>query len=230
MGSPDYGVELIWHGHSCFTLRDSLGRTLVFDPFDETIGYGRLELRADAFLITHDHFDHNHRRAVKTRIGPLDIVDRAGLSNVANGVPVLGIASAHDEEDGQINGQNIIYAFTLGGLRFVNLGDIGQRALTPEQIKQMGQVDVLFIPVGGFVTIDARQAKMLVDELRPGIVIPIHYGESRFYHLAAVSLFTGMFAPEEVRALETESVRLRRADVAPSHPVIYTFVPTTRNY
>jgi len=78
MGNPKWGLEVTWHGHSCFTLEDSVGRTLVIDPFDETVGYGRIKLLADALLITHHHFDHDNRRAVKPRLKDLDVVDSTG--------------------------------------------------------------------------------------------------------------------------------------------------------
>ena len=229
MGSPDWGVDITWHGQSCFTLRDSLGRTFVTDPFDETVGYGRLDLRADALLITHDHFDHNNRRAVKPRLRALDIVESTGAAVVGGGVAVTGLGSFHDAEDGGINGPNRIFTFVLGGIKFVHLGDLGQLALTEEQKKLIGPVDVLFIPVGGVTTIDARQAKMLIDELKPAVVFPMHYGESRFYRLAPVSLFLNMFPEADVRQLSDAHVRLRRSDFA-GRPVVMTLKPTQRNY
>src|SRR5436190_14385877 len=51
-GNPEWGLQITWHGHSCFTLKDSVGRTLAIDPFDDTVGYGHLSLEADALLIT----------------------------------------------------------------------------------------------------------------------------------------------------------------------------------
>src|SRR3954464_352908 len=74
VGNPKWGLEVTWHGQSCFTLRDSVERTVVIDPFDDTVGYGRINLFADALLITHNHFDHNFRHAVKPRLKDLDIV------------------------------------------------------------------------------------------------------------------------------------------------------------
>ena len=122
-----------------------------------------------------------------------------------------------------------MFIFNMGGLRVLHMGDFGQSRLTEEQRKAIGRVDVLFIPVGGFVTIDARQAKMIVEELKPAVVFPMHYGDTRFYRLAAVSLFTSMFPPGQVRQLDDSEVRVRRADFT-APPVVYTLTPIPHNY
>ncbi|HOW28083.1 MAG TPA: MBL fold metallo-hydrolase [Elusimicrobiota bacterium] len=57
-GDPLWGLRVRWHGHSCFSFEDSVGRTVLIDPFDETVGYVRPSAKPDAVLITHDHFDH----------------------------------------------------------------------------------------------------------------------------------------------------------------------------
>ncbi len=55
------------------------------------------------------------------------------------------------------------------------MGDLGQKELTAEQIDQIGEVDVLFVPVGGLYTIDAKEAAAIVNQIEPKIVIPMHY-------------------------------------------------------
>ena len=55
-----------------------------------------------------------------------------------------------------------------------HLGDLGC-GLTPEQAEALSGLDALLIPVGGFYTIDAGQAKAVVDQLKPRVVVPMHY-------------------------------------------------------
>lgn len=227
-GNPDWGVQVTWHGHSCFTLRDSLGRTLVIDPFDETVGYGRLSLRADGLLITHNHFDHNYRPAVKPRGRQLDVMDSTGTFETA-GVWTTGIDSDHDDEAGAINGPNRIFVFEFGGLRIAHFGDIGKTPLTAEQRRQLGAVDAMFLPVGGFVTIDANEAKRLVDSLAPAFVFPMHYGDVRFFKLDPVEAFTSLFDEEQKVVVDDSTLRLRRAD-RPARPMIYILRPTPKNF
>jgi L-ascorbate metabolism protein UlaG (beta-lactamase superfamily) len=220
MGNPKWGLDVTWNGHSCFTLEDSVGRTLVIDPFDETVGYGRLSLRADALLITHRHFDHDFARAVKPRLNDFQLIESTGTTSVASGLLVTGLTSFHDNEDGQIHGSNLIYTFVMGGLRCLHVGDLGQNRLTPYQKKIIGVVDVLFVPVGGGTTINAVQAKALVDELKPGMVFPMHYGDVRFYKFDAVEKFTALFPPERINKINGSTVRIREADRT-AEPVIY---------
>jgi len=55
------------------------------------------------------------------------------------------------------------------------LGDFGQPALRPEQRETLGDVDVLFLPVGGGPTIAPDAAAALVREVRPALVVPMHF-------------------------------------------------------
>lgn len=229
LGNPKWGLDVTWHGHSCFTLEDSVGRTVVIDPFDETVGYGRINLRADALFITHNHFDHNNRRAVKPRLQDIDLAFSTGTATVASGLQVTGLPAAHDKEEGQINGPNSIYIFVMGGLRCVHLGDIGTPVLTDFQKKMIGKVDVLFVPVGGITTTDAAEAKKLVDELNPSVVFPMHYGDIRFFRLRSIEEFTQLFSVDQIRNLNDAHVRVRESDLT-DKPVVYILTATPKNY
>ncbi|MCB4757720.1 MAG: MBL fold metallo-hydrolase [Elusimicrobia bacterium] len=224
-GNPDWGVEITWHGHSCFTIKDSVNRTVVIDPFDETVGYGRLHLKADAVLVTHNHFDHNRVQAVKARVKNIDLVESTGTLTVASGLDVSGILAPHDEQGGEINGFTRIYSFIMGGLRLVHLGDLGTSAISPEILGFIGRPDVLFIPVGGFTTLDALQAKKVIDIVKPRVVIPMHFGDIRFYKLAPLSDFTKLFSNSAVIDWDDSHFRLRRGDLQET-PVVYTLIPT----
>jgi L-ascorbate metabolism protein UlaG (beta-lactamase superfamily) len=228
-GDPQWGVDIQWHGHSCFTFKDSIGRTIVIDPFDETVGYEPIFLKADALLISHIHFDHDNRRAVRARGRELELVASTGTRAVAGDFITVGIDSFHDKSRGELYGNNRIYSFTLGGLRLVHLGDFGQSGLTPSQKVEIGQPDVLFVPTGGFTTLGPKEAKALVDQIRPRVIIPMHYGDIRFYKLAAVKEFTDLFAPDQVKILSETHIRLRLSDLS-TKPVVYVLKPANRNY
>lgn len=227
-GDSKWGLDIRWHGHSCVSLVDSVGRTVVIDPFDDTVGYGRLSLLADALLITHSHFDHSFRPAVRARAKDIDIVDSSsGTSTVAAGLVVTGIPSAHDGEGGQVHGQNSFYLFQMGGLRCLHLGDLGTSKLTEFQRKMIGQVDILFVPVGGVTTLGPKQAKHVVDQLRPGAVFPMHHGDIRFYRLESVEKFAALFPAGSVQR-PGAGIRVRPTDLTDS-PIVYILTPQTRN-
>lgn len=227
-GNPKWGVDVRWHGQSCFSLEDSIKRTIVIDPFDETVGYGKLRLSADALLISHNHFDHNYVRGVKARLSEIDIVKSSGTYTVAAGLQVTALPSFHDNEKGQIHGNNFILTFVLGGLRIVHLGDIGQDELSDFQLNMISKVDILFIPVGGVTTLDAAKAKRYVDKLKPSAVFPMHYGNSRFYPLGSVDAFAKLFPADQVVRLTGSTVRIKEPDLT-DKPIVYILQPTPRN-
>jgi len=229
VGNPKWGLDVTWHGHSCFMLKDSVDRTVVIDPFDDSVGYGHLVTYADALLITHHHFDHDYRAGVRPRLKNMDVVQSTGTVTVASGLQITGIPSVHDKEGGQINGPNIIYLFVLGGLRCVHLGDVGTSDLTDFEKNMIGKVDVLFIPVGGVTTINAVEAKRMVDELHPSVVFPMHYGNIRFYPLDSVERFTALFPKDQVHVLDANHVRLHAADLT-DKPAVYVLQSTTNVY
>lgn len=170
-------MEIKYLGHSSFEInwRRGLGGsvTVVTDPFDpKMVGLSlKKETKADLLLVSHEHADHNFRSGVG---GNPFVVAGPGEYEV-KGVKVVGVASFHDNEMGKARGKNTIYSFEIGGVFFCHLGDLGQENLTEEQLSAIGKVDVLFAPVGGFYTIDAKQAVAVVSQLEPLIVIPMHY-------------------------------------------------------
>jgi L-ascorbate metabolism protein UlaG (beta-lactamase superfamily) len=62
----------------------------------------------------------------------------------------------------------------MDGIRFCHCGDLGH-ILTDEQVKTLGAIDILFIPVGGVFTIDGKEARELVSKLKPRIAVPMHF-------------------------------------------------------
>jgi L-ascorbate metabolism protein UlaG (beta-lactamase superfamily) len=132
--------------------------------------YAPIEETADIVTISHEHGDHNNLAAVK---GNPEVV-RASGTITAKGIEFRVVSTFHDNVQGTQRGQNRVVCFTLDGVRFCHLGDLGHR-LTGEQLAQIGKVDVLFIPVGGNFTIDALLATQVADDIKPSIVIPMHY-------------------------------------------------------
>jgi L-ascorbate metabolism protein UlaG (beta-lactamase superfamily) len=172
-------MQIRWYGQSAFALRD--GDTTVFiDPFDDMSGlearglrfdYPKIEnVTADLLLVTHEHGDHNGVAAIGGE--PRTIRSTAGTFD---DVGVIGIASEHDDVAGTRRGPNTIFRFELGGARIAHFGDFGQTGLRREQRAALGDVDILFVPVGGFATIGGERAAELVQELAPRLVVPMHY-------------------------------------------------------
>jgi L-ascorbate metabolism protein UlaG (beta-lactamase superfamily) len=84
------------------------------------------------------------------------------------------VSAYHDKTQGKERGPITVFVLEGEGIRLVHLSDLGHQ-LDDAQAKAIGRPDVLMIPVGGHYTIDAAEAHSVVECLRPGIVIPMHY-------------------------------------------------------
>ena len=168
------------YGQSAFLLRGE--HTVFIDPFGKMDGlaarglqfdYPPIEgVEAELVLVTHEHGDHN---AVEVIGGSPQIVrSTAGRFDSPVG-EVIGVASEHDDVAGTTRGPNTIFCFTLDGLRVCHFGDFGQAELRAAQKEAIGEVDVLFLPVGGGPTVGGEPAAAIVRALRPRLVVPMHY-------------------------------------------------------
>ncbi len=161
-------MKITWLGHSCFQV-ESDGYAVVFDPYEDGYvpGLRPLRVKGNLVLCSHNHGDHN---AVQT----VDLLPVEGCPFTVKEIPTF-----HDDQGGTLRGENRIHILDNGSLRIAHLGDLGCD-LDPEQEKALLDLDAVMIPVGGFYTIDAVQAKHLVDRIRPRVVIPMHYRSERF--------------------------------------------------
>ena len=166
-------MNISWLGHSCFKIEEKINGESVFlltDPFSSDIGFKLPILSPDIVSVSHQHHDHNNISSLR---GQPFIVDRAGEFDV-KGIMIEGIRSYHDDEKGAKRGENIIFRFDIDGISLAHLGDLGEM-LDSKQLEKLGGLDVLFIPVGGTYTLDAKKAVEVISQIEPRIVIPMHY-------------------------------------------------------
>ena len=196
-------MHVQWYGHSAFRLTGA-GHSVVIDPFGDMSMATARGLRweypviepapADLVLITHEHGDHNGLAAV-TGSPP---VLRSTAGRLASPIgEVLAIASEHDAHAGTQRGPNTIFVFELDGKRVAHFGDFGQRELRDEQHAAIGAVDLLFIPVGGGLTIGAEQAAVITKRVGARVVVPMHYRTSRIDFLEPLDAFLALLRGHE---------------------------------
>ena len=160
-------MKIEYLGHACFKFY-SVDGDLVIDPYKDgsVDGLAPLRVEADEVICTHEHADHFGMECVT-------------LSGNECHIEVTPIASWHDDQQGRLRGPNTMYVLETEGFRLAHLGDLGC-PLNDGQKQLLQNLDVLMIPVGGYFTIDAKQAKEIVDELKPECVIPMHYRGDNF--------------------------------------------------
>lgn len=145
---------------------------MVTDPHDgKSIGIRPPKTKADVVLISHDHFDHNCLRVVE---GRNTTVFSRGTETVRNGMTIRGITAYHDDEKGTKRGEVVLFKFTVDGVNFCHLGDLGH-VLEGDILEKLGTIDILFVPVGNVFTIGPKEAWKVVSDIKPTVVIPMHY-------------------------------------------------------
>jgi len=166
-------VQIKWYGQSCFEVKTK-DTIIVFDPYSDDIGLKLPELSADIVLVSHEHFDHNNVGAVKGREKEKPFVISSPGEYEISDFYISGISSFHDKSEGKERGLNTIYTVSGEDIKFCHLGDLGT-GLSDEDLEKIGDVDILFVPVGGVYTISAEEALSVINQIDPKIVIPMHY-------------------------------------------------------
>jgi len=169
-------MKIRWLGHASFLITSAAGIRIITDPYSPggDLDYGEIQETADIVTVSHDHFDHSNVDV----IGGNPRVVRDVMPLEFKGIGIRGVPTHHDDTGGDQRGNNIIFCLDIDDISVCHLGDLGH-LLTAEQLTEVGAVDVLLIPVGGFFTIDARVASEVCEQLAPGVVIPMHYKNER---------------------------------------------------
>jgi len=194
-------VAVRWWGHAMVSIETYWNLRVVIDPYSLDIGYDDPQITADLVLITHEHADHSNADLVGgdptvvhglDSAGKLVRVDhtldrmpdspepswtdaRQGPARSEHAIRVTSSPAWHDGSQGAERGATAMFIIEVDGVRIVHCGDLGQTSLTEEQIARMAGVDLLLIPVGGKYTVDGRAAAEIVRQVKPRVVVPIHY-------------------------------------------------------
>jgi L-ascorbate metabolism protein UlaG (beta-lactamase superfamily) len=180
-------MKIKWLGHACFLITSNGGVRIITDPYavGGGIQYAPVTEAADVVTVSHDHGDHSNVSAVQ---GKPEVVRDSG-KKAAKGIQFKGIVTSHDASQGTQRGSNTVFCFTIDDLKLCHLGDLGH-VLSPGQVTQIGAVDILFVPVGGLFTIDATVAGQVCDQLKPRVIIPMHFKTPKCaYPIAGVEDF-----------------------------------------
>ncbi len=180
------GIEVLCHS----SIRIEKGKTIYFDPFKINKNYKD----AGIIFITHDHYDHYSEEDIDKVIKEDTIIivpEGLKAKLLGKGIKKENIITVKPEEKKEIKGikfetipaYNINKAFhpkengwvgyiiEIDGISYYIAGDTD---ITKEN--KNVKCDIAFVPVGGTYTMDYKEAASLINEIKPKIAIPIHYG------------------------------------------------------
>ena len=205
-------MDITWYGLSCFRIREA-GVTVVCDPYDTGLGLKLPKLRADIVTISHERAGHSSSDLVT---GEPKILRGPGEYEVRN-VFVTGATTFHRPRNGELPERNVVFFLDFGSFSIGHLGDLGE---VPSQSEieelNLGEVDILMVPVGGGATLDPTRAVEVIGMFEPKIVIPMHFAQPELTadwaeKLEPVDRFLrelGVSAPEPEETLKVTKVSL----------------------
>ena len=167
-------MDITWLGHSCFLIKGK-DKTILTDPCHPDLGYRLSDPEADIVTLSHFHRGHSYVEGVAN--DPKQI--RSPGEYEIGGTFVTGIASFHDSKKGEVRGKNTIYVIEMDGMTLCHLGDLGH-PLDSHLVEEIGDVGILFLPVGEVSTIPIDTGAEIIRQLEPSIVIPMHYKTKAF--------------------------------------------------
>jgi L-ascorbate metabolism protein UlaG (beta-lactamase superfamily) len=207
-------IAIRWYGQSFFQIVTTQGTRIVIDPH-AIEQYPRNMVQADLVLVSHPHLDHS------TLIYGIKVEGRTQIPNPINekfrDVQISSVACFHDKDSGMERGRNTAFVLEFDGLRLCHLGDLGHE-LSERQVRAIGPIDVLMIPIGGIYTINGSEAKTVVKQIKPTrLILPMHYG-TRIYEdlLPADEFIDGLKNVEKL--FKTNEVDIDPASKPPTEP------------
>jgi len=169
-------MHITYHGLSCFKItaktngRGSEDVNVVFAPYDKKFGLRPPQSNADVVLIPHPDLQFNNPQVLR---GEPVVLDRPGEYAV-KGVNIVGVDVPADPRGGVDRGNTVVFTLDIEDMKVAYLGAVGQD-LTPETLDIVAGCDILFIPVGDPLGIDAKTAEIIARKIETKIIIPMQY-------------------------------------------------------
>jgi len=211
-GQPQRIVRVDWYGQECFRIKSALGLAILTNPFapGTTEFPPPKNLAPEVILISTEKSDANNVDLVDNTPHILRGSVGAGMNNAA-GIRIFGLPVFKNPETQDVDGMNVIYRWSMDGLRFCFLGELDTLP-SPADLSRIGRVDVLFIPVSG-TDLTGPQRQQLIEKLQPQIIVPM--GST-----AAMNRFAAGYT--SVYRL-TRSAALLSRDALPAVPTVLVF-------
>lgn len=221
-------VRIQWLAHASFLIEGG-GLRIITDPFEpnEIINLPPVTEKADIVVRSSDDDEaHCYIETIPEGFELVTATDIVESGATAKGIEFTAIwAQESLTKEDNIVRDNAMYRFTLEGINFTHMGDVGNPLIKPQMDALQG-TDVLFALAGGHPTIDLNDLKEVIETIKPKVVIPMHYRipGPRFFMLP-VTEFTSMYDAEIVKQVESNAIAFSEESL-PEETTIYVLQPT----
>lgn len=164
-------MVITYHGGQCFKV--SFGdTTLAFDPISKKSKLSPAKFGSDAAFISLRHPDFNGAEQVAHGNKQPFVVDGPGEYEIGDVTARgWGVKTTYDKEERF----NTIYQVQLEGMNMIFLGALGDPEIDSKILGELGDIDILFVPIGGGDVLEVPQASKLATKLEARVIIPMHY-------------------------------------------------------
>jgi len=196
-------MNIIWYGQTCFRVLSSQGKNhsvnILIDPPEKGSGLRLPKLEADILLSTQN----------KKISGSGFVISGPGEYDV-KGVYIEGIF---------LSGNKTIYTIGTEGIRVCHLGLLDKTELNSDKMERIGEVDILMVPVGGGMALDAKGAVKIISQIEPKIIIPMYYKIPKVKEkLDSVDKFLKELGIKSLEPLQKLSIK--KKDISPDEAKI----------
>jgi L-ascorbate metabolism protein UlaG (beta-lactamase superfamily) len=205
-------VRVDWYGYQCFRIKSTLGLSILTNPFapGSTDFAEPKNVAPEVLLVTTEDPTANYIDLVDNT--PHILRGSVGVgTNNASGIRIVGTPVFKNPDTQDVSGMNVIYSWSMDGLRFCFLGELNTMP-APQDISRIGRVDVLFVPVSSS-DLTSSQRQQLITQLRPQVIIPMGA-------LSAMSRFASGYT--SVYRLNRPAALLSR-EALPAQPTVLLF-------
>jgi L-ascorbate metabolism protein UlaG (beta-lactamase superfamily) len=219
-------MKIKWFAHASFLIEGD-GLRLITDPYSPSeTDFPPITESAD-IVIRSSADDLGHCYAEMIPGDPIvvtatEIID-TGAAVKGLDITAIPVRESLIHKDSPL--ANGMYRFTIEGVKFAHMGDVGNR-LTGEQLAGLAGIDVLFALAGGPPTIDIDDLVDAIKILKPGVVIPMHYAiPYANFKMLPVTELTRRFPAEQVTWLDSADLELSQKSL-PAETHIFVLKPT----
>ena len=224
-------MKIKFYAHASFRL-EADGLVIITDPYTPgpgNSGFDPIDEPADIVIMssaTDDfHSDPSHVRGEPNVINALELPPEG---TEVRGIPIRPFPAFesktfdYQSEFGRDPDANALYLFTLGELRVLHMGDIGN-PVAPEHLEALrGQVDVLLALTGEHATISLDDLDVAIEAIGPRVIIPMHYYSPRgVLKIEPVERFVERFSPESVTRVGGPELELKPGSLPNDAPHVY---------